>query len=275
MGDSQTLPGGRLISLTHGPPVALGLRLWDPLYDRQADEGFTVTAQLDPGAVRPVAALRSGAGIYFFRSLPGPPDDSPRRVTFRVVDQRARFLPVTLSLTLPGPLPGVLEPEGPGLYRLRLFSSVLRTDLSAMAVVRTQLWDAGTDRPAARALLTVTAGGERHTGLTDDEGRLCLPFPYPVLRRPLLAEGAGPVPLHQHTWPAEVTVAYGRLVTPDLAAILGQAPGLIIADPDQDPPRPLPTRTIGLPFGTELLLRSGRHPALLVQPGTPAAPGDS
>ncbi|HWI66181.1 MAG TPA: hypothetical protein VNT75_30485 [Symbiobacteriaceae bacterium] len=259
--------------LTHGPPVALAVQLWDSLYDRQEDAGFDVTLQLEGGSVRPLTAQSSGAGIFWFRSLPGAASGEPRGVTLRVTDRQWRFLPVTLSLRLPeGPMPDVLEPQGPSLWRLQLYSSPVRRDLSGMAVVRATLWDAEADRPAAWALLTVEAGENRYTGLADGEGRLCLPFPYPVLRRPLLTEGAGPVPLYQHTWPAAVRIAYSALPpTPDLAPIMAQPPGLICPDPDER----LDSWSIRLPFGSELLLRSGQRPVLLVRPARGTESGDS
>jgi len=152
----------------------------------------------------------------------------PHRVEVR--DPLGRFLPFAFDADLPArglftwlapwlsppqpvALPGEAgSPPPPLLERVPLFSAPSRPPPSAMAVVRAQLREQGTGRPAAWTLLGVSVDGvTRGLGLSDAQGRVAVVFPYPEPPRMLLS--SPPEARNDFTWTVELT-AFGAPASP-------------------------------------------------------------
>ena len=176
-----------------------------PISDRQIRDGLVVHALAASASHRPIAATRSSAGAYAFHSLPGLhsaeyPDErvvpvESRDYVVTVEDRLGRYLPVAFGLKLPlgyrglfvdggltssGSPPSPPDGTGPGAY---LFSAPSRSVPPNMAPVRADLLDATTGRPAGHAVLEIEIGGLRSFGLADDQGRVLVLLPFPVVDR--------------------------------------------------------------------------------------------
>jgi hypothetical protein len=230
------------------------------------------------------------SGLFVFRNLPGlraaehgsgdadfwaatPPQ---RDFVLQVRDVTGRFLPWSLAIKLPQRHPlglGLTSPAaspivvqtGDDLAFLPLYSAASRPLPEGLGVLRTELWDADTDEPAAWAMVLATAGDQRTVaGLADAGGRVMLPLPYP---KPVVALGPLPGsplgsppasggPITQQSWPVTFTVSYRRRTPapaiPDLVDILTQP----MATAWQETSRTTPWTSATLRYGQELVLAS-------------------
>ncbi len=272
----------------------LGIRCWDPVYDRQVGEGLQVTARPETASGPVKYAFRTATRVYAFQNLPGlhevtyPTEaGSPSaRVLISIEDNQQRFLPVALGIELPLPYRGLylvdapgspLDDNPPGFY---LFSAPARPVTAGIAVVRAHLLDQATRQPAAYAMLEVRVqSGGTWYGLADARGVVVVMFPYPTFLSTLDTSPPvpNPVPLNQQNWSLQVSVRYAPdtlvatvLDMPDLASISRQPPGLIWSTVTGPASNEL---LLNLIYGQELRLQTDGLPAseaatLLVSPAT-------
>ena len=240
----------------------LGLRFIDLAQGVAVSDGLEVLAW--PLGVRREAryAVRSPlSGIYGYRALPGlrlfevgqqpasfwctpgvssPPQsielpglEQPLDPDFegplpnfalQVSDHQGRFLPLSLLLCLPKE----------SLVEVPLFSSPSRPALSGQGVLRGQVWDAASDRPAAWALVSAAPDDTTsYAALADARGVFTLFLPYASTLPPLM--GSPPHGGDELRWELTIRVAYEpagqqRLIgqePPDLRSLLEQAPAQI------------------------------------------------
>jgi len=283
----------------------LGIRFWDSVPDRAVTDELVVEAYPETGSGPVVTAFRTASGVYAFRGLPGMMDyenkivetfddegdqetspSSPavkRGFDIRVTDNLRRFLPVVFNVRLPLSYRGLylsgnragldvsppLTGTPPGFY---LFSSATRNAAPGTAVVRGQLLDGTTGKPAAYALMKVQLADEEETewqGIADENGAIAVLFPYPTTTAvPLnLSPISESVPLVEQQWQLKVRVWYepGALTypvnmdIPYLSSIKSQLPGTICGDSPGSPSvdsyvEELPAV---LTYGEELILKTG------------------
>ena len=286
-----TLPGTPLERFTIF--TALGIRFWDFALDVPVTNGLEVSARLAGTQYPPLPAVRTGSGVMAFQGLPGlrdveypltsgnSPASSPPRVlsyVITVADTLRRYLPSLFSVDLPLPYRGLFLSNSIGSpddadARAYLFSAPTRTVSVGMAAVRTTVWDADADRPAAHAALRVTIDGRVYTGIADEEGRALVAFPSPLVRRLTMGSppGSGQGSPSGMTWPVTVQALYqpGQLrfplqatpdaawpwnITPSLKSILDAQQPALIWQTQAGPP--VPQWTGNLTYSVELLLRT-------------------
>lgn len=212
----------------------LGLRFWDVPARAYVGDGLEVTAFPSGHERLSVTASPSPSGVWVFHHLPGlaaferalaPGATQPSAVddqfwsspdlgadtrpfAVRVTDKLGRYLPFEIPVDAPvkgifaWPVPGATGlPAGPG-GAIPLFPGPARKVPPGMAVLRADLSSppaTATDepRPAAWALLRASLGASHLAwGLSDEEGRATLIFPYPAA-----TSGVGtPPPLSSRTW---------------------------------------------------------------------------
>ncbi len=237
------------------------------------------------------------SGVFVFRNLPGLRDvehgsgdadfwaANPPQLDFglEVRDNAGRFLSESLRIKLPqrhplglgfsSPIasPPVFQTGGDTAF-LPLYSAASRPLPEGMAVLRTELWDADNEEPAAWARVEATAGEQRTVaGLADADGRVMLPLPYPkpvvALGSPLGSPPGTGGPITQQSWPVAFTVRYRRRTpapgtpgVPDLADILTQP--AVTAWQETSLTNPWTSAT--LHYGRELVLASGGSSRLLI-----------
>jgi hypothetical protein len=206
------------------------------------------------------------SGVVAFHGLPGmrelerssaqdPWDDAPppREFQIEVTDQMGRFLPCTFTVTAPQQgLAHFAEDGSPPWIEagaVPLFSAPARPIPGGIAVIRAELRDLASEKPAAWALVeaSYSSGGSLQTarGLADDAGRLLLMFAYPEgQRRPYGASPPGNArSLSDQEWniklaffhdaiaPVESAADYGRrLAQPAAAAAGGPSPLTILTE---------------------------------------------
>lgn len=206
------------------------------------------------------------SGVMAFHGLPGmrelekssardPWDDSPppRDFQIEVIDKLGRFLPCTFTVTAPQRgLAHFAEDGSPPWIEagaVPLFSAPSRPIPGAVAVVRAELRDLATDKPAAWALVeaSYSSGGSLLTarGLADDAGRVLLMFAYPEgLRRPFGASPSGNTRslsdqewsiklafFHESSVPVEKAADYGRrLSQPAAEAAAGPSLNFVLTE---------------------------------------------
>jgi hypothetical protein len=195
-----------------------------------------------------------------------------RRFLIEVEDSWRRFLPFSFTAELPHrglfELPCLGSPPSPidiPAQGVPLFSSPARLVPGGMAVVRAQIEELGTKKPAAGALLEIEASSAsmpatRARGFADNEGRVVVMFPYPELAPPpsqRLSPSAGGQSLSSRQWSVRARIFWGPTPAgnrlPDICALLNEQPereplGTI------SPLGRLPVQT--LRYGRELVLRS-------------------
>ncbi len=281
------LPDGRSYAVLEELVTScpLGLRFWDAVTDAQVRGGLRVRAWPLPARRPVVAAFRTVSDVYAFQGLPGlvdversplpPPLASPavtRPFVVEVRDLERQFLPVAFNVDLPHrglflpPLAGSPGAPLPGFY---LFSSPVRRLAPGVAVVRAELVEAASGRPAPWALVRVTIGGQGDRwGLADEAGRVAVAFPLPLLSPgfgQLFASPSGPVsppgpPVAERSWDVAVAVFWEptRLLPlpgtdlPDLAQVFQQAPADVLPT-DASPPVSAPEWLGTLPWDGELV----------------------
>ncbi|HEX3599614.1 MAG TPA: hypothetical protein VHU84_05690, partial [Lacipirellulaceae bacterium] len=140
------------------------------------------------------------SGIIAFHGLPGlrafersdaenPWDPLPKTRLFQVevTDSAGRYLPCTFVVQAPAEglvnFDNNASPPCTAAGAVPLFSAPSRAVPSGLAVVRAELHELGSGESAAWALVEAqysSAGSTRTAcGLTDDQGRVVLMFPYP------------------------------------------------------------------------------------------------
>jgi len=197
---------------THHAP--LGLQMWDIATASHLIDGLEIDVK---SGARSTRAFANRSGIYCAFGIPGLKQfelngndadawkTKRRQYKIEVRDPTYRFLPFAFDADLPAhglftwltpwtsPMqPFVLptehdSPPMPMVQKLPLFSSTSRPVPDTLAVVRAELREIGTDRPAAWSLLTVSIDSiVRGIGCADREGRVVILFPYPERSRPSL-----------------------------------------------------------------------------------------
>jgi hypothetical protein len=267
-----------------------GVRFHDPVTASSIGEGLRVTGR-PPGRQAPKrAAHLTRSDVFAFQNLPGLRDveiargDGPfwesfdqglswrRPFVIEVEDSWRRFLPFSFKAELPHrglfELPCLGSPPSPidlPEAGVPLFSSPARLVPGGIAVVRAQIEEFGTSKPAAGALLEIEASSAsmpatKARGLADNKGRVAVMFPYPELAPPpsqRLSPPVGGQSLSSREWSVSVRIFWGPVSAseefPDLCALLRDQPereplGTI------SPLRRLPVQT--LRYGQELILRS-------------------
>lgn len=195
-----------------------------------------------------------------------------RRYRVEINDPRGRFLPLALDADLPArgllarplreaspPTPWRLPTESntPSLAAacIPLFPAPARPLPGTLAVIRAQLREVGSERPAAWALLTATVDGTpRGFGMADGEGRIILAFPYPD--RTLPPRQSPPAARNDFAWTVELQAHYrpratgaAPIVMPDLAETLSQlAHPAMLLQSTSSPPRALQPRPLSYPL---------------------------
>lgn len=271
--------------------TVLGILFWDQTLDRPVTDGLMVTAQLQNSSYPVVTAFRTASGAYAFQGLPGLHDveypssgsiaaSPPKSLTFviTVADTEQRFLPALFAVELPLSYGGLFLSQGIGSpaadnAHAYLFSAPTRAGAPGVSVVRADLWDRDRDRPAAYAALQLSIDGQSWTGIADDQGRVQLQFPSPLLRSLNLGSppGRGQGAPSSVTWPISVEVLYepSQLrfplaglpdvpspwgTTPSLKSILdAQQPALVWRD-EAGPP--VSEWTGEISYGSPLVLRT-------------------
>jgi hypothetical protein len=201
-----------------------------------------------------------------------------------VTDPLDRYLPLSFEVELPfrGPfrgegawlprplmLPAPAAGKGPGVF---LWSAAGRAVPAGLTAIYAQVVIGDNDEPppAAYAVVAVMRGRDgtlvpHAYGITDEQGRLNLPMPYPTVPQPP-ANTPYP-PLGDQTFDLTIRVfcqpaALSRLPgssVPDQATILGQAQAAIALRrlPGAPPALTLaPGLRVHLPFGVPLVLRT-------------------
>jgi hypothetical protein len=262
----------------------LGIRFVDSLTNRFIADGLRVTAYPSSQPSQRCTALLNWSNVYVFHELPGLRrfgfsdvtvasswSQLAQSFTVEVVDALARFLPCSFTVHLPER--GLFQLACPGLgvssalvpssdlEGVALYSASTRQSDSSFAVVRAELWDATSARPAAWAVVEARVGdGSPVRGLCDERGCVALFFPYP---EPVdLPAGSSsslfPLspPLTAQSWPVELSAFYQpRLqlpAIPDLCGTLGQPLATLWADTA----RSQPLGTLELKYGRELSVRT-------------------
>lgn len=243
--------------------AALGVRFWDVARGTSLVDGLKVEVfpRRNPRARKPMPPNRSqvyavhvASGLADFSAsdvdipeLWSRPEAALRDYRIEVSDPQGRFLPMAFDADLPQPglltwqapwlsppvpiaMPGTSgSPPQLMLERVPLFSAPERGVPDAQAVVYAQMREPLTHRAAAWALLGVSIDGQRRgIGLSDDQGRVAVMFPYPEPPRQALA--SPPQARSDFSWPVELEVFWSGEPSPpaeppsipDLAQVLAQ-----------------------------------------------------
>jgi hypothetical protein len=232
----------------------LGVRFRDLATDAFVSWG--IAAEVYPEGQPEIrrSGLVNRADVFVFNNLPslrdvefGRGDDAywaaqtPRYpFVLDVRDNQSRYLPFTLSVTLPvrrllgflvnSPLSSPLTVQASSSTQsLPLFSAPSRPAPDGMGVLRAEIVDVITGEPAAWAVLEARGPGQPlATGMADEAGRVMLPVPYPKPIVTLASPGSPAMPLTGQAWPVDFTVRYRRRtpvpLVPDLADVLTQPP---------------------------------------------------
>ena len=275
--------------------TVLGIQFWDPTLDEPVTNGLTVTAQLEDSSYPVVTAFRTASGAYAFQGLPGLHDveypsttsvkaSPPKTLRFviTVSDSLGRFLPAVFAVDLPLSYNGLFLSHGFGSpaaesARAYLFSAPTRAIAPGISAVRADIWDRDNEQPAAFAALQLSifdqSGGQLWIGIADDQGRVLLQFPSPLLQSLNLGSppGSNQGAPSSVTWPISVKILYepSQLrfplaglpdeswpwnVTPSLKSILdAQNPASIWQNESGSP---VAEWTGEITYGTPLVLRT-------------------
>lgn len=246
-----TLPVG--VTLGTGTPhrqlrvvTPLGIRFRDVALESPITHGLVVAIKPKDDLSKAMQAPSNPSGVFGFHGLPGlrafeypdgrnqesededlalasPPLQGPFVVM--VADRLARFLPAVFGMDVPLaglPSPPVfdVDPDPAPVLDAYLFSAPTRPITAGLAAVRADLWDLDERRPAAYARVRVKVGDRTGVGVGDEEGRVLVVLPYPLLERLRLGSppGTGQPPPAQQLWPVEFEVFYGPPLPPVFAS---------------------------------------------------------
>jgi hypothetical protein len=230
----------------------LGVRLFDVATNIVVSDDLLIQAYQPQNATRRVDAVANRSGVWAFHGLPGlrrfeyDPDDErrwtsglpvARTFVIEVIDKEGRFLPCRFLAEAPARVQSsgaeTGSPPGLPLRTVPLFSSPARALPGGLAVVRTQFFEATTEKPAPWVLTEVSATvfGRIVTarGLADRQGRLALIFPYPEPANVSLGSppGGGPQLLSEQRWTLNFRAWYNFDLAPadfaDLDSVLALA----------------------------------------------------
>jgi hypothetical protein len=254
-------------------------------------EGLVVTAYPLGNPQRRTYATVNRSGIFTIQNLPGlraveygkgdagfwanlPP---PSSCVVEVVDERGRFQPFQFTVDLPvkGLLPwasDVADSPPSVLPALPLYSTPARPVPAGMAVLRADLKDWTTDKPAAWAVVEARFEGQPPVrGIAGKDGRIALVFPYPEpLSGPLGSPPESPpsgerTPLLAQKWVVTLQAWYSASVSVpnrlDLSSVFTQQPATLLATVS-------PATTLNsaiLEFGKDLIVKTVAHSELLIQ----------
>lgn len=268
--------------------TTLGVRFWDAARETAIGPGLDVIAwpEDQPRARRTRAGL-THSDVYAFHDLPGmrvveqpqgerAPDSPPftRRFVVAVNDGEGRYLPVVFRVDLPYrgiyPTASSASPSNgspPGFY---LFAAPTRPT-AGLAVVRAELVEHATRRPAAHALIEVIGTDGTWYGVADARGMVMVAFAYPGFgAAPPSSPPRSPSTAREpQRWPVTARVRYEPAMQqvppgaalPDLASIFAQAPASVRR---QDGGPATDDLAVELEFGRDLLLASTPLNVLLV-----------
>ena len=275
----------------------LGIQFWDLTLNQPITGGLSVSLQLTNSTAPALPAVLTRAGVYAFFGLPGlfaaehpgaagygPPRTFRYVVT--VLDLLGRYLPTVLVYTLDQT--GALVATGSqDALQAPLFAGVNCPVPPGVGAIRADLLDLDTNQPAAWAVLRVQVAGdtETWTGIADENGRVLVLVPYPVMQILQLGSppGSGQGTFALQSWPVTVTVQYSPdqllypaaafpgatwpwTTTPSLKEVLGnQQPAQIWANLVS----PQDVLSTSLMFREDLLLAS--ESGSLPSPGTTLA----
>jgi hypothetical protein len=303
--------GTELEQLTIFTP--LGIRFWDQTSDQPVTDGLTVSAQLLNTDYRPTAAFRSASGVYAFQGLPclhdveyplpdaAPSASPPKTYSFVITaaDTLGRFLPALFVVDLPLSYPGVFlsnqltSPPGSGA-RAYLFSAPVRPAAPGVGVIRADLWDRERNQPAAYAAVELQIAGQQWRGFADDQGRVLIQFPSPLVTRLSVGSppGSGQGSPTGMSWPIQIAVQYqpsglrfplaatrGVVFpwanTPSLKSILEEQAAAPVWQHEAGPPAAVWTGD--LVYGEELILRTAAgspstYSSVLLVSSSPSSP---
>ena len=226
----------------------LGLQVWDIATATHLIEGLEI--QVTSGArATGTRAATNRSGVYYAFSVPRlqqfelNEDDidawktQRRPYKIEVCDPAGRFLPFVFDADLPirdlmtwltsrtsPPQPFIVPSDQSSvIQQIPLFSSVSRPVPDTLAVVRAELREIDTNRPAAWSLLKVSIDTTvLGIGLADQNGRVAILFPYPKRSSSTLAPA-----ISVFRWDIELTAYYTPWQTavpdaPDLAYLVKQ-----------------------------------------------------
>lgn len=249
----------------HAP---LGLSLWDLARATNQVPGLEVDVGRADGRGGKIRAAVNRSGLYCARGLPGlsgfefdaDRTSALRRYRIEVRDPQGRFLPFAFDADLPASdvyrhflnltsppsaLPGSLaSPPGMVIAGVPLFSAPSRALSEPLAVIRAELRELASGKPAAWCLLAASIDATvRGIGLADAKGRVAIMFPYPERSRPSLS--SPPPAVNDFRWNVELEVHYlPEAEVPEVADL-----GHVVAQTGasrplygaiQSPPQPLP-----------------------------------
>ncbi len=280
----------------------LGIRFRDSLTGTFVDDGLSVIAYPESDPLSRTIAFANRKGVFVFRDLPGlqevvrqtpAPDSSEhptadesfwtkntevRRMVVEVQDERKRYHPFEVSIDVPnkGFFRWAFDTEVSPLSAdawVPLFSTPSRIAPAGMAVIRAELLDSVTGKPAAWALVEAIMGGSvKCRGLSGTDGQLVLMLPYPEPKNAsILSPVESPLsgertPLLSEGW----EVSFGAYYSPlspmptirDLDEVASQSRAMLLTE--LSPPTELGARTLN--FGKELILKPDSGSNLWITP---------
>lgn len=280
----------------------LGIRFRDSLTGTFIDEGLSVIAYPEDDPFSPTVAFANRKGVFVFRDLPGlqeiigqtPPPDPSKHPTadevfwaqsaelhsmiVEVQDLRKRYHPFSLKVNVPcqGLFCWASDAADSPLSKetwVPLFSTPSRVAPAGMAVIRAELLDAVTGKPAAWALVEAIIGGSvKGRGLSGTDGQLVLILPYPEPKNAsILSPVESPLsgdrtPILSEGWEVSFRAYYSPLSpTPpmrDLEEATSQMRATLLTE--LSPPTELDARILN--FGKELILKSESGSNLWITP---------
>lgn len=274
----------------------LGVRFCDQVSGDTVSDGLVVTAYPVSNPSRKRNAVPNRSGIFVFQGLPGlrkvefgkgdagfwesyPLHPSPPRSLFvvEVFDEKGRFQPFQFTVDLPvqrlltwesGP------PDVPpkALPYVPLYSTPARSVPSGMAVLRADVTDWATIKPAAWAVLEARLEGQPPVrGIAGRDGRIALVFPYPEPVSGPIGSPPGSPPsgerkfLFEQKWTVTLQAWFSASTLipdrPDLSTVFRQQPATLLAT--ISPATDLTSTT--LEYGKDLIVRTASQSNLLIR----------
>lgn len=202
----------------------LGIRFWNPVFDRQIKRDLQVFAYSVSRPKAIVYAQKTWSGNYAFHKLPGlsvfnPPDEvSPpetRPYVIVVIDPSGYYSSIATTITAPHKglaMVGLaLTSPASTLKGLYLYVAANQVVPRWNASIRGRLLDEVTNLPAKYAVVRVqVVGGSSFYGLADANGNFLVSMPFPTTHQPYHSSPAtsGGVDLLQQRWDITLDVLY-------------------------------------------------------------------